>query len=215
MIVESYNENPFTFKPAFEAEVDLNQYQSNALSIFALSLYLRLEDPHEFAANAITEGPDDKKVDICYLDENENRAIIAQSYLSPVWERAAAPANKASDLNTAIAWLLSASEDLIPQHLRTKATELRRAIAGGDIKRVEILFIHNCFESANVENELKAAANAARDIANSLIDDREDSIIVSYHEFGLKRVEELYRSRDSDILIDDWMDVPVSNCVKE
>ena len=59
-----YDESLFTFKSAFEAETDLRQYQPNALSIFALSLYLRLEDIHEFAASAITEGPNDKKVDI-------------------------------------------------------------------------------------------------------------------------------------------------------
>jgi len=210
-----YDESLFTFKSAFEAETDLRQYQPNALSIFALSLYLRLEDIHEFAASAITEGPNDKKVDICYLDENENRAIIAQSYLSSVWGRRAAPANKASDLNTAIAWLLSASANRIPHYLRTKATELRRSLANGSIKRIEILFLHNCFESQNVQDELKAAADATRDIANTLSGNPENPIIVSYREFGLSEIEELYRSRDSDILIDNWMEVPVSGYVEE
>jgi hypothetical protein len=98
-MTQPHDENLFIFRSAFEAEVDLNQYQRNALSIFALSLYLRLEDPHEFAINAITEGPNDKKVDICYIDENENRIIIAQSYISHAWNKRAASANKASDLN--------------------------------------------------------------------------------------------------------------------
>lgn len=215
MTQKHYDESQFTFKAAFEADTDLKQYQHNALTVFALSLYLRLEDFQEFAANAITEGRNDKKVDICYVDENEKLAITAQSYNSSTWGKVAAPANKASDLNTATTWLLSASEELIPQHLKTKSKELRRLLKSGDIKRIEILFIHNCYESPNVEKELKAAAEATRDVVKTLTSNQDDSIIVSYREFGLNSIEELYKSRDSDILIDNWMEVPITDYVEE
>ncbi len=103
-----------TFKSAFDSDADLQKYGSIGLALFALNLYLRLDDIDEFASNAITEGPGDKKVDVFQLDLNERRPVVCQCYLSNQWARPAAPANKASDLNTAMAWLLSASEDRIP-----------------------------------------------------------------------------------------------------
>lgn len=210
-----FEESRYSFISAFEKEVELSQYYPNALSIFALSLYLKLEDIHEFAADAITEGPNDKKVDICYIDENESRAIIGQSYFSSMWGKTAAPANKASDLNTAVAWLLSSNENRIPPYLRTKAIELRKSLVNGAIKRIEILFFHNCFESRNVQDELIVATNAARDIVATLVGDREHPITVSYREFGIEKIEELFKSRDSDLLIDNWLDVPATSYVKE
>src|SRR5690606_331796 len=122
-----------TFKAAFDEDTELSQYQPNALGIFALWLHLRLEDVHEFAANAITEGGDDKKIDICYLDMVNNRAIIAQTYMARDWGKKEADASKADDLNTAIAWLFSASEDQIPSRLKARAIDLREAIKNGDI----------------------------------------------------------------------------------
>ncbi len=206
-------ENP-SFKTAFEADTDLQQYRSNALSLFALSLYLRLDDISDFAASAISEGPDDKKVDICYLDLNEKRAVIAQSYFAERWSKKSAPANKASDLNTAMAWLLSVGDDRIPAHLRTKAIDLRRALMHGDIDRLELLYIHNCQESANVDGELKAAAEATRDKVRSLIGDK-PAPVITFKEFGVKTIEDLYKSRDSEILVDEWLSVPTSILARE
>ncbi len=203
-----------TFKTSFEADAELKQYGQNALSVFTLALYLRLDDIHDFAANAITEGPNDKKADMCYLDVNDKKAIIAQSYLSSIWTREAAPANKASGLNTAMAWLLSAGEDRIPASLKTFATDLRRALISGDINRVEIFYVHNCHESHNVQSELKAVADATRDKVRALIGEGETPAII-YKEFGLESIEELYKSRDSEILIDDWLEIPASDYVRE
>jgi len=125
----------FTFKTAYESDKLFQQYQPNGLSLFALTLYLSIEDITEFAANAITDGRNDKKIDFCFLDENEKRLIVAQGYESDNWGKASAPANKASDLNTAISWLLSANEKIIPTNLATKAKEVRNALNSGDIKR--------------------------------------------------------------------------------
>lgn len=65
------NDNPsdhITFRKAFYSDAELSRFGNNALTMFTLSLYLRLEDPDEFATNFITDGPDDKKIDICFLD---------------------------------------------------------------------------------------------------------------------------------------------------
>ena len=81
MGLSSEGDSRFSFRAAFENDTELKQYGSNSLAVFALALYLRLEDPHEFAADAITGRSDDKKVDICYINETEGRAIIAQAYI--------------------------------------------------------------------------------------------------------------------------------------
>ncbi len=209
MNTKLFDEKDFIFKSAFDADTEIRNYKPNDLSVFALSLYLRLDDVEAFAADAITEGGDDKKTDICFIDLPEKRAIIAQSYFSQVWGKSEAPANKASDLNTSIAWLLSASESNIPRNLKTKAMELRKAIANNEINRIEILYIHNCFESDNVEKELKTVVDSARDSASSLLKQSESPLVVSYKEYGLGEIEELYRSRDSEILVEEWIEVPL------
>jgi len=86
------------FKRAVEANPDLASLGANAYLFFVLSLHVQAEDVRELAALALTDGPDDKKVDACYIDLEEGRAVIAQGYVSTDWGRAAAPSNKASDL---------------------------------------------------------------------------------------------------------------------
>ena len=49
---------------------------------------------------------DDKKCDMLYVDKELQVAVVAQCYMARR-DRAAAPANKASDLNTAVAWILT------------------------------------------------------------------------------------------------------------
>jgi hypothetical protein len=211
----SFNPDNFTFKTAFESDNEIQEYGSNSLMLFTLSMYLRIENIQEFASNAITEGGDDKKVDLCYLDEEEGRVIIAQSYFSQRWGREAAHANKASDLNTAVTWLFSANEDHIPARLKSKTTELRRAVIAGEVKRIEIFFVHNCFESMNVEKELRTVADGTRDKVRALGGSLAENISVSFRELGLNGIEEIYKSRDSDILVDNWLEVPAANYIEE
>lgn len=215
MIPPSPSEFTLTFKAAFESDADLNLYGPIALALFALSLQLRLDDIDEFASNAITEGPNDKKIDIFYLDPNERRAVVCQCYHAAQWDRRAAPANKASDLNTAMAWLLSASEERIPENLRSRAIDLRHAIIGDEIDRIELLYVHNCHESANVDNELKVAADATRDMVRALTGGRDSQVVVSHKELGLESIEDLYRARDSEILVDGWIAIPGTNFIEE
>jgi hypothetical protein len=200
-----------TFKKPFEDSPEFQQFGTNALSYFALSHYLRIEDLEEFAANSDVEGSDDKKADICHISVSDGLALIAQSYLASKWDRVGAPANKASDLNTAMAWLLSTDEKTIPVGLRSKAIDLRKSLADGDIKRLELLYIHNCPESANVENELKVVADATRDLVSVICGDNSNSITVAHRELGLRSIEDLYKSRDSDIMIDEWITLPIKS----
>jgi hypothetical protein len=70
-------------------------------------------------------------------------------------------------------------------------------------------------ESINVKTELKAAADAARDIAASLAQPGQDPMIVSYRELGLSEIEDLYRARESEILVDDVIEVPLTDFIKD
>lgn len=207
--------NTPSFRIVFEADEELEQFGPNALSVFALSLYLRLDDLEEFAANSIVEGPNDKKLDICYISIADGLAVMVQSYLSPHWNRSAARENKASDLNTAMAWLLSADEREVPPHLKSKAIDLRRAIVSGEINRIELLFIHNCPESVNVERELKVVAAATKSKIAALDRSASRNLTIAHRELGLKGIEDLYKSRDSEILVDRLITLPAKTHIQQ
>lgn len=215
MATESFSVTPLTFGDAFEADTDLQSYGPNALAVFAIGYYFKLQDRDEFAAGAITEGEDDKKVDLFHLDLNERRALIAQSYMANEWGRAAAPANKASDLNTAATWLISADIGHIPETLRARATDLRQAIREGEIDRIDLLYVHNCHESSNVDAELSAAARGTRDKVLALGGQAAAPIVVAYKELGLESIEHLFRSADKEILVEGWLDIPEAPLIEE
>ena len=73
-----------------------------------------------------------------------------------------APANKASDLNIALTWLLSTDLDHLPEALKGRADELRAAINAGEVKQFFIWYVHNLPCSDNVQRELRAVENTAR-----------------------------------------------------
>ena len=66
---------------ARDGRADLAPYGSNRLTLFALELGLFVEDIHAVAATALTDGSDDKKCDLVYVDRDLGRAIIAQGYI--------------------------------------------------------------------------------------------------------------------------------------
>lgn len=207
-----FQEDIYTFLTSLNEDEDLKAYGNNALLVFAIALYLGCENVTEFAAEAITDGANDKKVDLCHIDITERRALIGQGYFAEQSGKTAAPANKASALNTAVSWLLSASVTNIPEGIRIKAQELRDAIKNDEIDRIELVYVHNCFSSSNVQEELIAAAKNMKSVLGGL---GVESISVSYKEFGLGEIEELYKSRDRDILVEDTLEIPGPPLSKE
>ena len=127
-----------TFKKAFLADKTVHAYRASALTVFGLALYLNVSDIDDFAAEAITDSSTDKKIDACYIDQDEGRVIVAQGYTASRWGKKEGPANKASDLNAAITWLLNTPEENLPPWLRAKAQEIKQSIGAGEIKRIEI-----------------------------------------------------------------------------
>ena len=197
-----------TWQEALEARDDLEQYADNAIGLFALSLRFGLDDIHTVAAESITDGSDDKKCDLIFIDREERVAVLAQCYFSTKDKRGA-PANKASDLNTAVAWLLQRPIMELPERLRSSATELRAAIAEGHIQRFEVWYVHNLPETDNVQDELTTVASTSKTLISGL--NGASKIAVSSMEIGRESLEELYRETLSPILVNDEIKIDIES----
>jgi hypothetical protein len=89
---------------AYSSRPDLQKFgMSNGLILFALGMRHTADDVETIASQSLTDGPDDKKCDLVYVDPNPAICVIAQGYFSEK-DRQAAESNKASDLNTAMPW---------------------------------------------------------------------------------------------------------------
>ncbi len=189
-----------TWQAALEARDDLEQYGDNAIGLFALALHFALDDIHSVAADSVTDGSDDKKCDLIFIDREEGVAVVAQCYFSTKDKRSA-PANKASDLNTAVAWLLQREVSELPERLRSAATELRSAISDGDILRFEAWYVHNLPESTNVKDELSTVAATAKTVIEAL--HATNKVSISTAEIGRNTLEAWYLETLSPILVND------------
>ncbi len=198
----------YSFRSEYEENENIKPYGQSGLSLFALSYHLDIEDIDGFAADSITEGGDDKKIDICFIDVEAKKLVVAQNYVSEKWTRSAAPTNKADDLNASINWLFSASINNVPPRLKDKAIEIREAIKNDEISDIEIFYIHNCPESVNCERALNTVADSLRSHLSS-ISSNSETINITYREIGLNTIEELYKSRNTQIKIDEWIRVPI------
>jgi hypothetical protein len=182
-------------------------YGDNALGLFALALRYAIDDLHSTAAESITDGSDDKKCDILHIDLEEGIAIVAQCYMSTK-PRQSAPANKASDLNTAVGWLLQRPLKDLPIRLRQSASELRDAISQSQISSLQFWYIHNLPESTNVADELATVEATAKTAAGNL--EGAAKIQVSAKEVGKESLEEWYSDTLSPILVSDILTIDIS-----
>jgi AIPR protein len=175
---------------------------SNAYLIWVMGLYLDYPDIEELASECLTDNGDDKKIDLIKLDLDNKKIVFAQGYHS---ERKvdSAPANKASDLNTASAWLISGDTNNIPSPLKEIIQNCRQAIENGEIEQIDLLYVHNLSESVSVLKELRTAADH---LTRSL--PKEKGIVVFAKELGLKETEDLFSEQSSQIVIKEEIDCP-------
>lgn len=185
---------------AFETRDDLKQYGENALLLFAAQLRLGLDDIESFAANALTDGSNDKKCDLVAVVSEGRKVIVAQGYFSNS-DKQEAPSNKASDLNTGVSWLLSGPLDGLPETLRSAAEEVRTALLAGTVAEFEIWYVHNLPESVNVRNELDQAVTTADGMIRREFP--EASVDVAAFEIGRTGLEEDYERTQAPILVAD------------
>jgi hypothetical protein len=130
------------WRNAFKVMKSNYSLTDDAIGVFAINLRFNLDDIQTIVTEAITGGGDDKKCDVVYVDKEREIAVVAQCYISQR-HRDAAPSSKAADLNTALAWLLSANLDELPDVLKGRADELRSAIHAGEVKQLFIWYVHN------------------------------------------------------------------------
>ena len=186
---------------AFESRDDLERYGDNALLLFVAQMRLGFDDVDTFASNSLTDGSNDKKCDLVAVSADKQRIVLAQGYMSGKTTAGEAPANKAGDLNTAVSWLLAGDLDGLPETLRGAAEEVRDALAGGEIRELQLWYVHNRDESKNVDQELRQAVKTANGILNSHYPGVD--VDVSCVEIGRKVLEDEYKRMQAPILVAD------------
>lgn len=172
---------------------------NDAYLVLAVSMFIEEPDAESLASAGLTEGGNDKKIDLIYIDKDTRRLVFAQGYMSTK-KKDEAPANKASDLNTACAWLISGNIDLVPSKLRQIILECRSSIEAGDIDTIDLLYVHNLPNSINVSRELQTAEEHLRNTLGN------EKIIVKSHELGSTKLDHLFAAQDSHIAVTD--DIP-------
>lgn len=183
----------------------------DAIGLFALRLRFRLEDVQSVAAEAMTGGGDDKKCDLLYVDKELQVAVIAQCYVSTK-AKPSAPANKASDLNTAIGWIVSRDISALPEALRGRADEFRSAVEAGEIKQIYIWYVHNLPASKNVADELKTVENTARAALDKLVGGKNINIFTE--EIGDSEIGKLYRQAERTIIVTETFQTTVHDAIE-
>jgi len=188
------------WKKAYESMSELEVYNDNALALFALALKFGVDDLQNIAVDAITDGFDDKKLDIVYVNTEDEYAVVAQCYYSTKG-RPTAPANKASDLNTGIGWLIQRDLDEIPEQIKYASISLRDGIKEGKVKNIYIWYVHNLPESVNVNDELITVQQTALTAIEKAYPDC--SVNVSAYEVGHECLTTWYEECQSPILVNE------------
>lgn len=175
--------------------------EDSAYLAWSMALYLDYPDPEELASKSLTDGGDDKKNDFIRLDPDLKKIVFSQGYYSSR-KNDKAKANKASDLNTAAAWLIYGNLDTVPTMLRDIILDCREAIDKEEIEQIDLLYVHNLPESVNVARELKTAAEYLR----SSLSGRNINVVA--RELGLEELSRLYSTQESDIAISEIIECP-------
>lgn len=197
-----------TWKSALNARSDLNRYGDNSIGLFALALRFGIEDLDTVASEALTDGHDDKKVDLVHIDRDEGVAVIAQCYRA-ARSGQAAPSNKASDLNTAVGWLIQRPLEELPSRLRSAGEALREAIIDGAVTDIFIWYVHNRPESSNVHDELLTVEATLTTALKSAFPSKE--LTTQVVEVGETKLEEWYGDTQSPILVTDSFQIPIKD----
>ena len=195
---------------SFKSETSLiSQHGENlAFIVWSMGLYLNTSDLDQLAADCLTDCPGDKKIDFLKIDTEDNILYLAQGYYTTK-EKEAAPANKASDLNTAIAWLTDGDIAAFPEGLKGQIQDARDAINDGSVTQVKLIYLHNCGESKQVQEELTTAATH---MASSLA---AHNIAVTPYEVGNRALNRLFLNQAANIVVTEDVDCPFAVSYEE
>lgn len=190
---------------SFRKEEELiSQYGENAAFIvWSMGLYLNATDLKQLAIDNLTDCSDDKKIDFLQFDQEQSTLYIVQGYYTQK-VKDSAPANKASDLNCAAAWLTHGEISHFPKALQTLVEDIRMAIVEGEISEIELIYVHNCDESKEVQQELQTASSALTSVL------RDYNIIVNYKEFGNRSLSRMFMNQAANIVVTEDVECPFS-----
>ncbi len=183
---------------AFERETQLHDAYTvdKAYTVWAMGLYLNTSDLLQLASDYLTDASDDHKIDFLLFDEDEKTLLVTQGYHSNKVAESA-KSNKASDLNTAMAWLFKGDIKEFNDSMRSKVVEIRQALDTGKLLNIELVFAHNCGESKEVDKELKTASSFLKDLL------KEYNVDVTYRELGNSSLEDIFLKKIAHITIND------------
>ena len=195
----------FTFLNDFEGQKNFKEdYKDNALLLYALQLRFDIEDIDAVAADALTDGANDKKCDLIFVERDLGVAVVAQAYnkVDPDIDDTA-KGNKASDLNTAAAWVFKDEVGKVPSTIRDAVIELREAIKAQEISTIYFWYVHNLDETKNsmVEEEMDTMQEQVQAVVDTKY--ASDSIRVSAMEVGLNTIQKWYDTSTRRITIED------------
>ena len=195
-----------SIEAALDGRDDLNDFSSHKRALFALQIEFGIEDLVAVASDAIVDGENDKSVDLVYIDDSTGRAVICQDYSADT-EKTEAPSSKAADLAQGVQWLIGVPLEQVPDRLASVARLIRDGLADGSIGAIDIWYIHNCPESANVAAEMTAVRATAAAIISTEFPD--SSVEVTSREIGKRSLAELYRGTQVVIEVTDHFEIEV------
>lgn len=189
------------WETAFKLRDDLTPFEAEGIGVFALGLRFGLDDLQTVASEAITDGPDDKKIDVLYIDRGQRSAFIMQCYAAKGKFDQQAPGNKATDLHTASAYAFGVGIANLPASIRAHVSDLRQAIKDGSVVSVYFWYVHNQTESENISNELKQVEIGATNNVRAAFPLAKCTIFAQ--EVDRNTIEDWYNRSSSQILVGD------------
>ena len=204
----------YTFWEDYKGRDELKgKYGDNSLMLYALQLRFDIDDIMSVASEALTDGHNDKKCDLIFTDRELGIAVVAQAYNKHnAQESDLAPSNKASDLNTAAAWIFASNVDEVPTQIKESVLDLQDAIKNEEISTIYFWYVHNLIEENNpeVKKEMNTLQVAAQRLVETSFNGK--GIKVSAIEVGKNTIEKWYVTSSRRITIDDEILVDSNGC---
>jgi AIPR protein. len=190
----------------FSSRDDLKKYGPNALLLYALQLRFHIDDIGTVASDSITDGYEDKKCDMVYIDSIEGVAVVAQAYYKQNFrEGEHAKLTKAQDLNTAASWILGREIEDVPELLKSAVSSLREAIEKEEITTLYFWYQHNCDENEEIKNELNTVVATGNALLSRFFPEKQVNIIGL--EVGNNTLEKWYNNTTNKILVNDDIEI--------
>lgn len=190
----------------FSSRNDLRKYGANALLLYALQLRFDIDDIGTVAAESITDGYEDKKCDMIYIDNNEGVAVVAQAYYKQNFQEGEhAKLTKAQDLNTAASWILGRELEDVPELLKSAVISLREVIEKEEITTLYFWYQHNCDEAKEIQNELNTVVATGNALLSRFYPEKQINIIGL--EIGNNTLEKWYNNTTNKIIVNDDIEI--------